>query len=40
MAHGVLHFCGYKDKTADEKRIMTNKENHYLGEVDFKGIEL
>ena len=38
--HGVLHLCGYKDKTEEEKKIMTEKENHYLGEVDFKGIEL
>ena len=28
--HGILHLCGYKDKTHDQKRKMTQKENHYL----------
>lgn len=28
--HGVLHLCGYKDKTAKEKEIMRSKEDHYL----------
>ena len=31
MAHGVLHLCGYKDKTADEKKVMRGKEDFYLG---------
>ncbi len=30
MAHGLLHVCGYKDKTAKTKAIMTEKENFYL----------
>ncbi|MEI8203775.1 MAG: rRNA maturation RNase YbeY [Bacteroidota bacterium] len=30
MAHGLLHVCGYKDKTAKAKAIMTEKENFYL----------
>lgn len=30
MVHGVLHLCGYKDKTPKDKEIMRNKENHYL----------
>jgi rRNA maturation RNase YbeY len=30
MVHGVLHLCGYKDKTPKDKKIMTEKENHYL----------
>lgn len=30
MAHGVLHLCGYKDKTTKDKLTMTFKENHYL----------
>lgn len=38
--HGVLHLVGYKDKTEEEQELMTKKENHYLGEVDFSGIEL
>ena len=30
MIHGILHYCGYKDKTEDEKRIMRAKEDFYL----------
>jgi rRNA maturation RNase YbeY len=30
MFHGVLHLCGYADKTKKEKAIMTQKEDHYL----------
>ena len=30
MIHGVLHLCGYNDKLAEERRIMRDKENHYL----------
>ena len=30
MIHGVLHYCGYKDKTAADKKIMRTKENFYL----------
>jgi rRNA maturation RNase YbeY len=30
MVHGVLHYCGYKDKSETEAKIMRDKENHYL----------
>src|SRR5690606_14702072 len=30
MVHGILHYCGYKDKTDSEERLMREKENHYL----------
>ena len=30
MIHGVLHLCGYKDKTSKEKALMSDKENLYL----------
>tara|TARA_B100000575_G_C22969822_1_gene559893 strand:- start:72 stop:494 length:423 start_codon:yes stop_codon:yes gene_type:complete len=30
MIHGILHLCGYKDKLAEDKQIMRDKENHYL----------
>ena len=30
MIHGILHYCGYKDKTEEEKRIMRTKEEFYL----------
>ena len=27
MAHGILHFCGYKDKTTKESSMMRSKED-------------
>ncbi len=30
MIHGVLHYCGYNDKTSKEKQIMRSKEDYYL----------
>lgn len=30
LAHGILHLCGYKDKTEDEQREMRSKEDFYL----------
>ncbi|MFD1062596.1 rRNA maturation RNase YbeY [Winogradskyella litorisediminis] len=30
MAHGVLHYCGYKDKTDADQKVMTSKEDYYL----------
>jgi rRNA maturation RNase YbeY len=30
MVHGVLHLCGYKDKTSRDARIMREKEDYYL----------
>ena len=30
LIHGVLHLCGYKDKSETEARIMRKKENYYL----------
>jgi rRNA maturation RNase YbeY len=29
-AHGVLHLCGYGDKTFEEEEIMRKKEEYYL----------
>lgn len=29
-AHGVLHLCGYNDKTEEEEKLMRSKENYYL----------
>ncbi|GIJ97179.1 endoribonuclease YbeY [Capnocytophaga stomatis] len=31
MAHGVLHLCGYKDKTDAESQQMRNKEEEKMG---------
>lgn len=30
--HGVLHLCGYKDKSKRDKKVMTKMENLYLEE--------
>lgn len=30
LAHGLLHCCGYKDKTAKEQAMMRQKETYYL----------
>lgn len=30
MIHGILHFCGYKDKIKEEKQLMRSKEDYYL----------
>lgn len=33
IIHGVLHYCGYKDKTDVDAKIMRDKENHYLKQL-------
>lgn len=33
LAHGVLHLCGYKDKTEAEIKEMRNKEDFYLNAI-------
>lgn len=30
MVHGLLHLMGYKDKSPEDKTMMTAKENQYL----------
>lgn len=30
IVHGVLHYCGYKDKKESEQKVMRQKENDYL----------
>ncbi|WP_452221615.1 rRNA maturation RNase YbeY [Lacinutrix salivirga] len=30
LVHGILHFCGYKDKTEEEAIVMRSKEDFYL----------
>ena len=34
MAHGVLHYAGYKDKTAKDADIMRTKENEKMSLFD------
>lgn len=33
IIHGVLHYCGYKDKTDNDAKLMREKENHYLSQL-------
>lgn len=33
--HGVLHLCGYKDKTKTDIALMRSKENFYLEKFSF-----
>jgi len=30
MFHGLLHLCGYNDKTDNQRRVMRSRENFYL----------
>ncbi|MEY2631294.1 MAG: Endoribonuclease YbeY [Bacteroidota bacterium] len=30
MAHGVLHYCGYKDKSESDERLMREKEEEKM----------
>lgn len=34
IIHGVLHLCGFNDKTVEEQKIMTSKENWALKEME------
>lgn len=34
IIHGVLHYCGYKDKTVDEAKVMRGKEDFYLNTLN------
>lgn len=33
IIHGVLHYCGYKDKSDEDAKVMREKENHYLSQL-------
>lgn len=33
IVHGVLHYCGYKDKTDEDAKLMREKENFYLKQL-------
>ncbi|WP_335966709.1 rRNA maturation RNase YbeY [Galbibacter sp. PAP.153] len=30
MAHGILHYCGFKDKTVEDTKIMREKEEEKI----------
>ncbi len=33
IIHGVLHYCGYKDKSEEDANLMRTKENYYLEQL-------
>ncbi|HUH28991.1 rRNA maturation RNase YbeY [Gelidibacter sp.] len=33
MIHGILHYCGYKDKTESDEAEMRSKENYYISKL-------
>lgn len=33
IIHGVLHYCGYKDKSDKDALVMREKENYYLKQL-------
>jgi len=37
IAHGILHLCGYDDKTNSEKTKIRKKENYYIKKSDNAG---
>ena len=35
MIHGVLHLCGFNDKTKKEKTLIRSKENEALSTISW-----
>ncbi|PWG82631.1 rRNA maturation RNase YbeY [Pararcticibacter amylolyticus] len=35
IVHGILHLLGYKDKSKNDKDLMTSKEDYYLSHRQF-----
>jgi len=33
MVHGILHYCGYNDKTEKDTKSMRDKENFYISQL-------
>ena len=33
LIHGVLHYCGYKDKSEADEKVMRFKEDYYLSKL-------
>lgn len=33
MVHGILHYCGYKDKNKEDETMMRTKENYYISKI-------
>ena len=37
LVHGILHYCGYKDKSESDELIMRKKENEKIAMFDTNG---
>ena len=33
IVHGVLHYCGYKDNTEEDAKLIREKENFYINQL-------
>lgn len=33
IIHGVLHYCGYKDKSEADEKLMRSKEDYYIARL-------
>ena len=33
IVHGVLHYCGYKDNTEENAKLIREKENFYINQL-------
>jgi probable rRNA maturation factor len=38
VIHGLLHLCGYDDKSADAEKLMRERERHYLQQLGLPDI--
>ena len=38
LVHGGLHLIGYEDESKNNKKAMTEKENKYLDQIDWKSL--
>ena len=38
IIHGVLHLCGFNDKTEEQKNLIRAKENEFLSSIDWKTV--
>lgn len=34
IIHGIMHLCGFKDSTEEEKKVMRQKENEYISYLE------
>lgn len=34
IIHGILHYCGYKDKSDSDEKLMRSKEDYYMSKLN------